>query len=358
MIYVAEWLLSIIVAASAFRSSRAANRYITVGFLFLLGLTIVIRNSGNDTSGVYEPIANVLLWRGSLTGYLAGMEPGFTFLLMILSKIAASPVGGVRLLGLVFVAILLVFIWRADRTEALFFFSYYIPSFFFQHGMNTIRFGMAAAFLLLAWQRLRRNRKFSFLVISTLSVFFHYSSLVCILLIVLLEWRLGLKSAFLAAVFVVIIGYIAYIQSEYFLEKYVLYGYMKGFSRYSGLSRAFLVSLFLFPFCFSKIPKIQKFPTVLILCSSLVCFQIMAAYSYAGIRLVEIVSFAAPLLIIRAYDRSGLSIDNGFKYALLLSGMIASAFLYRNFWMDMNGRLTGTQTPFLPYRTLWGLEIR
>jgi hypothetical protein len=78
----------------------------------------------------------------------------------------------------------------------------------------------------------------------------------------------------------------------------------------------------------------------------------LAFWSYAALRLVDLMLFLAPLVLVREYDMLGRSPPRFFRVGLALVSFLGILFTYRNFLADYDGQVTGTETPFLPYRIL------
>jgi hypothetical protein len=155
-----------------------------------LVLVVVLRYSGTDTYGVYE----VALWHTFRTGLPTGFEAGSDALFRFLLGLTGSPVWAVRGVGVFFGLLLALFLWRSDSLERRFFFLLYVPAFFFPYGMNALRAGLALALLLLAWQEMRRGRAVPALGLAALAPLFHISALVVMGLAAVGEfWRLGRK---------------------------------------------------------------------------------------------------------------------------------------------------------------------
>ncbi|GLV47212.1 hypothetical protein TJA_03860 [Thermus sp. LT1-2-5] len=140
---------------------------------------------------------------------------------------------------------------------------------------------------------------------------------------------------------------------EYFEAKLSLYSdYETPFS-FSGLSRFALVIFLWIAFAMSSVPLAQKVRMFFWVVGPSVVFQVLAMVSYAGLRFLELMTFVAPLVLLREYERWKLAPDRVFIRALIVAGVLGAVAVYRNFLVDYDGQLTGTLTPFLPYRTIF-----
>jgi hypothetical protein len=68
---------------------------------------------------------------------------------------------------------------------------------------------------------------------------------------------------------------------------------------------------------------------------------------------LELAAFATPLVALRLAEGLSEKELRGLTLALVLAGGLGGAFNQKNLWEDRGGRLTGTLTPFIPYRTVW-----
>lgn len=319
--------------------------------LLMAGAVVFFCDSGTDLVA-YESIVGSLYHLDTLP--LSDYEPGFLVLSSILLQVTGSEVWSVRCISAVLLLLLVLYLARADMDETDVLALYFVPFFLFPYGMNAIRTGLAMAFLLLAWQALRRRRILQAVLVSSLAVSFHYSIVLPILLLFANElsrpnWRVFL--AFLTILFAImglLIAYYSHVE-----EKFTLYQNFQSPSIFSGVSR-FLILLFLYAcILFTTLPPTAKrrmvFPLLVLPCFC----QAAAWFSYAGLRLLDLVAFVAPLLVLRQYDHHLMKPDRLFRKALFLAGLAGAFVSFRNFVADYGGRLTGTSTPFLPYRTIF-----
>ncbi|BDG18486.1 hypothetical protein TthSNM11_06890 [Thermus thermophilus] len=84
-----------------------------------------------------------------------------------------------------------------------------------------------------------------------------------------------------------------------------------------------------------------------------VFFQGLAFVSYAGLRFLDLVAFTTPLVLLREFDHAKKRPGRSFWWGVGVAGIIGAVFFLRNALADYNGQLTGTLTPFLPYRTVF-----
>ncbi|GAA5336529.1 hypothetical protein YIM730264_25510 [Thermus hydrothermalis] len=350
MVYVLGWTLNYLVLALWYLGAR--NRVVFFPVLFVIGGIIFVRYSGTDTF-MYELTLRSVL-EGDASALIEGWEPGFVFLAKLLLSLTGSEVLALRAIGLVFTLLLLAFVLRADKTELRLFALYILPVFAYQYGMNAVRAGLALATVLLAWQAMRRGKILEALLITMLAITFHYSMVLVAALIVISELKLGTRRSIviifvlaLTAIFLVVLRY------EYFEAKISLYRSYASPSLVSGLSRLGLVVLLWLYFALSGVSAKRSFFGFLLTVVPSVSFQALAFSSYAGLRLLELMTFVSPLLLLRDFDRHGEEPRSIFWLGVFVAGLVGVLATYRNFLTDYDGRMTGTLTPFLPYRTIF-----
>jgi hypothetical protein len=312
-----------------------------------LVLIVVLRYSGTDTYGVYE----VALWHTFRTGLPAGFEAGFDALARSLLGLTGSPVWAVRGVGVLFGFLLALFLSRSDLLERRFFFLLYVPAFFFPYGMNALRAGLALALLLLAWQEMRRGRPVPALGLAALAPLFHTSALVAVGLLAVGElWRWG-KRGLLALGLLALLGLsLLALEGDRLVDK--AYSYLRPGGDARGSPRPHARSPRGLPdphggacprgLLLTPIPLPKRLLAVALLGGATVLFQ-GAAYmaEFAGVRLLELAAFAAPLVALRLAEGLGERELRGLTLALVLAGGLGGAFNQKNFWEDWGGGRRG-----------------
>jgi hypothetical protein len=319
--------------------------------LVYVGIVIVLRDSGTDVR-TYEQVLRGLLHEGS-SAWIRGWEPLFFLLAKLGLWVFGSEVEALRFIGGFYVLVLAFVLIRADNKELLIFHLHYLPLFVYSYGMNGVRAALATAVFLLAWQSLRRGYKWSFFLLSLASFLFHYSAAVVFLLSYGNEARFKVWRNFLPLllVFAVVFGSV-FVYLDYFEAKLALYSSSEAPSPFFGLARTVLVVLLWVCFVGGKVPFKAKIKSFIFVVLPTIILQILTFWSYAAVRLVDLMLFLAPLVLVREYDMLGRSPPRLFWVGLALVGFLGILFTYRNFLSDYDGQVTGTETPFLPYRIL------
>jgi hypothetical protein len=144
MIYALGWIVNYFLF---FSSRYIGRRHAAAGSVLFMGAIAVLRGRvGIDTGWVYEPMASDL-------SRLHNVEPLFGACLSMLVAVFKDPLAAVTV-GLTSTLLLLLFIywWRADAKELFVLQVFYMPAIFYEQSMNTVRFGLAFAVLLLFTQ--------------------------------------------------------------------------------------------------------------------------------------------------------------------------------------------------------------
>jgi len=351
MVYIVGWMLNYI--TTFLWSMGFRKKLVFLIPLFYTGIITLVRYSGTDTYEIYE-LGFRGIWNAQDNIITEGWEPGFVFLAKTLLLLTSSEVWAVRSIGALFIFLLLFYLLRADRTEVKFLSLYFIPVFIYQYGMNAIRAGLGLVLILLAWQALRRGKWYHFALLGLAGLTFHYSMLLPLTLLLFFElkpkdWRVSLATVLtvsLAAFFLAT-------RREYFLSKLALYLDYDSPTEFSGISRLGIILLMWLFFAASSLHVAAKIRTFVFLVALAFGFQVLASFSYAGLRFLELMAFVVPLVLIREYERAGKVPGKVFWLGLAVTGVLGAAFVYRNFLSDFDGQMTGTLTPFLPYRTIF-----
>lgn len=322
--------------------------------LLPLVLLATLRYSGTDTT-MYE----YALWVALDSGRPTGFEPGFDWLARGLTILTGSEVVGVRLIALTYSLLLAVFAYRADQVERHLLFLFYIPAFFFQYGMNAVRAGLALAFILLAWQSLRRGNKASAGVLALLASLFHISALVIVFPVAIPEvlvrvdprWQTVARWLLLAGALAALLLGWERLHDKF--EFYTTLANQEHFDPMRGASRTLMVLLVSLGLLLAPLRPFSKALGLALVWSIALPSQLIATVSEAGPRLLEISALLAPLLAIRLHDLDRQRVSKTFLALLLVAGLIGGGFFFRQQLRDWGGQYSGSPTPFFPYRTVF-----
>lgn len=351
MEYITGWLCNYFCLILHLSKVSVRRLYSFTAMSYFL-ILITLRDSGTDTQGIYEAMASAIL-SNQFSVWISGSELAFRQLLSMFLTVTGSPVWAVRLIGMVFILLLMFFIAKSDKREFFWFITYFVPVFIYQYGMNAIRAGIAMAVFLVAFQYLRRSKRRSFFLISLTTFFFHYSFIFVFIVLSLFEFaKVRLKHVLYFMVAGLSIFSIAYFRWEYFIAKLNLYINYNSPAIYSGLSRIIISAFLLLGVWAGRLPHREKLKLLAFSVVMMISLQALTFFSYAGLRLLDLWIFVLSLVILRTYDRTNTGLDKWMQIGYLLAGFLGASFVYRNMLTDWAGQMTGTTTPFLPYQTI------
>jgi hypothetical protein len=302
-------------------------------------------NAGTDTEYYQNMFAGVAMgnqpWR---------VEGGFALIATLIMKLGFSAELGVRAVAFVFFGLLAIYAWRATDSEKWILLTYLLPIFAYQYSMNGIRIGLASAALLICAQALRSGTTRTKLAAVFLPASIHYSIILSAAWIAaagftrrISELLIGI-SVTLAALFV-----LWSVASDYLFAKQGVYEIMVSPEAYSGLARVAVIAAVTLAVLMSGLPLMDKLvavvPAVVLTAVSLG----LARESFAGLRFLDLISFALPVILSVALRRVALPLNRTTAFAILVAGLLGSLAVARNF---VNEEGSG-DAPFIPYHTLW-----
>ncbi|MGA9703018.1 EpsG family protein [Pseudomonas sp.] len=341
MIYLIGWFLLVIAFIMTSLSGYKTSFFIYVSLFFLLIVSFFRGLVGTDTYA-YEMIMEQLL--GGQPS--AGMEPGFVFVSWLLLGVTNSASVTVRLLGCLIFSLLCVYLYRSDKNEKFLLVSYILPAFIYQYTMNGLRVGLAAALLLLATQEFRRVKIAYGYSLAALSLTFHYSALVSLILIWASKvYWVRAYNILVVPVAMLLALALFYINEDYFSHKLISYQNFDSPSLYSGIAKMLTLSVLFLGVLLSNLTGTEKSKLLFLGAGSMLVFWGMSTFSYAGLRFLDLLSFAFPLCVLTVFNKRGLELGKLVKLSFVVAGLIAVIMSYRNFLHEEG---LGP-SPFLPY---------
>lgn len=322
--------------------SRYRGRIFIFIMLFVFAVIAFFRGSvGTDTAN-YE-----LMLGGFTENYIwDGREPGFVLLSWFLVSMFPSVELAVRAIALIFFGLLAWFVVRSDQNERFLLMAYLLPAFAYQYSMNGLRIGIASVVMLLAIQTLRRKGEKSAFITGLLALLFHYTS-VFSLLFVAVSQRSWFRFSNCVPVFAVFIifGLGLVFLDIYIIEKVEVYKEMQAPGMGSGLSKVVPVFLILVGLLLGNLPGLLKFKLFILSFVSVSAAWFLAQYSYAGLRVLDLLSFSVPLSVLATYSRMQLNFDLFTKLTMVAAGLVSAAGVFRGFLLSHGEG----KSPFLPY---------
>jgi len=341
MVYLLGWGVIYFIRLSEFISGYRGR---ALGFFTLLVFAVIAifrGATGTDTAN-YELILTNL----SLDTLWNSVEPGFGIVGLFFTEVLGSAQLGVRAIAALFYLLVGYYYYRSDRNEVFVLFSYWAPAFFYAYSMNGLRIGIASVLLLLAVQLLRRGRAFKSGVVILAAVSSHFTILFSVVYIITnhltnVKWRY--------LILVSVIGcLILYVIQEYLILKVGLYSDMESPGSLSGYSKVIVVIILAFGVIFSSLSLVSKTRVVFMTILFTGAAVKLTSYSYAGLRFLDLISFALPIIILMLHNESKLHFNWKIKSFFILAGFIATLFLYRGYLIESGHG----KSPFLPYEVI------
>jgi len=343
MIYFFPIILLYIYLAFDSPKFRLSNLFYIV--LFILGVISIVRGSVGVDTPHYEFIVSTIRNGGPLSI----TEPGFSVIIFFLVPIFDSDSFIVRIIALLFYVLVTVYFSRADKNEKYFLISYFIPTFYFVYSMNSIRIGLASIIFMLCAQHANKLKGPWKLWIPFVSFFFHYTMLFAGIYrwATMVRWRTKEVSA---AVFILSgFALIVFFNFDYFISKWMATKDIPSPSLYSGMSKAFIISVLLIGLALSKMPKQEKISLIVISSALTILFIYFTRITYGGLRALELVTFVLPIIIMNIYESYNLQFCRPLRICFFFAGLFAFSSFIRNIYLD--GSLG--DAPFVPYRLIF-----
>lgn len=335
MVYLFGWFLMFFVAA--FQYMKGGKFLAVVVILYCAFIAFFRGNVGTDTItyiGVFESIGS-----GSSSPY---GEPLFILISRILVFLSPNSIVAVKIISLIFFSLLIDFLFRADNDERFFLMSFYMPAFAYSYSMNALRLGLASAIFLYVLHYFRRNFWIKSGINSLFSILLHYSSLFFIFYLVIINdalWRRKNSIILLCFMLLVMANF------NYIEDKFSLYENFNSPGEFSGLRVVFVMIPIMFGIIFSSLQGVDKMKNILIGGVFVVSFYTLAKFSYAGLRMLELVAFSWPASVLVLHGRKGCNLNFSMKVGFFLSGLMFSVAIYLGYIREMGEG----DSPFLPY---------
>jgi hypothetical protein len=347
MIYVLGWVVNYFLF---FSSRYIGRRHAVAASILFVGAIAVLRGRvGTDTGFVYEPMASDI-------SRLHNVEPLFGAWLSVLVAAFKDPLVAVTVgITSTFLLLLFIYLWRADSKELVALQVFYIPAIFYEHSMNTVRFGLAFAVLLLFTQSVRLREHKRAILLAIAAILLHYSSLV--FLAIWLITRLDLDrmpDKAIAAISVVSLPVLFVLADTYIQRKSSLYLDDKFLapSAYSGAGVVAVTALVLFGVISGRLENKDKAKVVIFGFLLVALSWVLTQYSYGGLRLLAIVELAVWYAAIASYQRARLRFERHLKVIFFFAGLVSIGFTYKHL-LDEQLVVQHSSSPYLPYRFIW-----
>lgn len=347
MTYILGWLLNFCLLWAAAKEPRHAKAYCAISVV-ALGLIAVLRGQTGTDTAAYETISSIVR-TGNLHAW--GAEPVFNLILRLLQLAGLDDVLTVRGLSVVEVLLLVVYAVRSTQDQRYFLLALFMPAFFYQYTMNTLRIGLASIIFLLSVQSFTRSGRAnaSAIGIGVTALSFHYTAvfLPAFLASTLRKWS---SRSILVVVGLFALGVITVllISPGYIHQRLANYSNFEVTSALSGISNLVLIFLTLLALHASALPAAPKKRIAIASIALGITFIGITHVTYAGLRLLELLDFALPVALLATHEIAGVHFNVTTKKYLLVAGVAATLFIFRHYVNEP----TTVPSPFLPYRLL------
>lgn len=350
MVYLLGWAGCLLVLMISSLTRYRGHFFVFILLFFFLGVAFLRGAVGTDTANYERMLTDFIDVYYAWTG----REPGFVALGWLLATLAPTIEIGVRLISVVFFALIAFFVVRSDKNEFFLLLAYILPTFAYQYSMNALRIGLASAFILLMVQEIRLKGMKAAFKFGIFAALFHYTILLSIVILLLSQQPWGRLSTVLKNIVLLTLLSLGLLSVDFYvadkIEIYASGDYSKP-SALSGLSILVPNIVILIGILLSYFPQTEKIKLFLLFLLIFGLGMIITQFTYAGLRILNLGGFIMPLCVLASYSRLGLKFDFKFKFLLLVAGLLSAIGVYRGFLI---GHGEGP-TPFLPYKTLFNL---
>lgn len=319
---------------------RAPRSCLVIALLPMAFLAIFRGNVGMDTA-VYIQTIDQIIEAGRLVGVF---EPLFEMFVLCLSVVTSDASVILALIGLL-ITVILVWAGLRRNTNPYLFCLLVVPVYYFDMVMNGVRYGLAFSLVYLASTFLLQGRHWVYLALVLLASLIQVSSIMLGLLLYILylrRWRWMVYGGVIAAAFVAVF-------SSYLLAKVQSYSGLQTTSWLSGLSTVFVSWCLLIIWALDVKARRQSGMVILILAALTIIMIGVSNFSYAGIRLQQLVAFLVVLCLVMHTERYEIQLSPISKVAIVLVSLLAFLFRMKNFADTAN---MGS-SPFVPYLFFW-----
>ena len=349
MTYLLGWAVLYVGWAMQKIANYQGRAFLLFAICFFMMMAFLRGAVGTDTAN-YE-----IMLGDFVDGYTwDGREPGFVGLGWFLTMLASNAELAVRLISVVFFGMLAIFVLRSDFNERTMLMAYIMPAFAYQYSMNALRIGVASVILLMGVQLLRRRGAMPALLVGLISLLFHYSAVFTLLYVVMSQIRWKKASSLLILLsLLVFLAPVVLIADIYFLNKFSIYQMSDSPNILSGIGKIAPIFLIIFGVAYDVLPRPEKMKLISMSLGVTVFGWVLTQYSYAGLRLLDLISLALPIALLASYSRLKMVFGRFLNVCIILAGLISAAAVYRGFLLEQGEG----ETPFLPYEFIVALGL-
>lgn len=339
MVYLLGWffvyLSGLVQCVSKYRGRFFG--FILVSFLSFL---VIFRGDVGTDTNTYEGMID------AFSGVFSSVEVGYSSIVFLLKGFDLDSAVVLRIIGLVFCILFLSVYFFSNEDERFFVLYYFIPVFFYIYGMNLVRLGIASLLFFFSIRLYSSSKRLLAFLFFILSLSFHYSIFFNFIVFYLIFLKVINFRFFLAISFFILLAY--FTVGDYLISKLNLYAESQSPSGFSGAGIVVAVVLFIAASVSSELSRVIKIRFAFFSFSLCLLSFFIALHSYAGLRLLNLLSFSLPvtLLVLHRYHCVRLTI--GAKFFIFLAGFFSIILIFRNFLNEPKGL-----SSFLPYHFIF-----
>lgn len=307
-IYIIPYILILFVGVLTLFSKFSLNsaRLIFLFFLLPVFFLVIFRgNIGVDTE-VYESIIDYYILTGECR-----VEPLFCFISEPIYSLVNRSDFTLRVITAIF-CILFYFAFSKTKNDIVVASLFIFPVFFYDMSTNGIRYGLAFILFKLLFDGLTKKS------ILTLPIYISIQSSSLLLFILSFIDKINLKKVLLFIVILLPIFYI-FIGGTYLSQRVEAYSGNASPNFYSGILNFLLGFLIISTLRYFKKISLKEF---LIYFTILLSFQILSYFTYAGLRLVQLMLFYFAIRSIPLINISNLKSNIIICFILFITGFI------------------------------------
>ena len=338
MIYFAGWISLYLFGISQNLIKYRGNLFALIVLSWFSFVVVFRANVGTDTY-MYE-------WIIENREGVSVFEFGFDFIIHIFKYFTDNSVLLLRLIGALYCIVFFVIYCGAASSEKFLILYYLIPVFFYIHGMNVIRIGMASLFFYLFVRSFVHKKIYLMVFCASISLLMHYSIAVAYVLFLLNFFSLRSIKTWFFLICCICAFY--FFSLDHISAKYDLYESYVSPNVLSGLTSVLVIMLFVFAAFFSDLPKNIRIKVVFSSLFFLILFYLIVLKSYAGLRLLDIMKFTLPVLLVFLHQKYSVEPNRVFKYSVFIAGLVSIVFIFKNFLDEPVG-----PSMFLPYKFIF-----
>lgn len=339
MIYLASWSF-IYLSGMLKHVAKYRGWFFHLMTLLWFSFLVIFRGDVGTDTWMYEHMLNQ---SGSI---FSGLEIGYELFTQTLKLLTADSQIVLRLVGLTFSLLFFYAYWVSSESGKFYIFYLLLPSAFFVFGMNIVRVGIASMLFFIFTHKYVNGRYIQAAIFGLASISFHYSIFVAFVFFWAIFYGNFSFRNIIYLTLSIAAGY--FLLSDYFSGKLDMYEFSERPDNISGARSFFSLMLLVLATALSDLNRVDKIKIIANVLIFGFLFLIILFQSYAGLRLLGVLEFAAALVIVAMHEKYKLKLNKFVKVIYFFMGLIGIFGVYRNFLQENPG-----PSPFLPYNFIF-----